>query len=164
MRRHAAALALLVALAPDVGSAHDHPQAARAVPDALCEGAAVREALAVVEAFDAALERGDGAAALALMSEDALVLEQGGAERSRARYAAEHLESDMAFSRATQGAVIRRAGCSAGEVAWIGTESRVRGRFRDKDVDRLTAETMVLRRTRDGWRVVHIHWSSRAAG
>jgi ketosteroid isomerase-like protein len=28
-------------------------------------------------------------------------------------------------------------------------------------VNSITLETMVLRRDADGWRIVHIHWSSR---
>ena len=31
-------------------------------------------------------------------------------------------------------------------------------------VNRLTTETMVLKRHADGWRIHHIHWSSRAPG
>jgi hypothetical protein len=42
------------------------------------------------------------------------------------------------------------------------TEGRTTGRFNDRAVDRLTAETMVLTRGTDGWRIRHIHWSSRA--
>jgi len=34
--------------------------------------------------------------------------------------------------------------------------------FASRAVDRLTAETMVLKRHADGWRIHHIHWSSRA--
>jgi hypothetical protein len=35
--------------------------------------------------------------------------------------------------------------------------------FNGRPVDRLTVETMLLRRHADGWRIQHIHWSSRAA-
>ena len=32
-----------------------------------------------------------------------------------------------------------------------------------KPLDRVTTETMILRRDRSGWKIVHIHWSSGAA-
>jgi ketosteroid isomerase-like protein len=57
----------------------------------------------------------------------------------------------------------RRAGGTAGELAWVASEGRTRGRFKERDVDRITTETMVLRRQAGGWRIIHVHWSSRAA-
>ena len=39
---------------------------------------------------------------------------------------------------------------------------RTTGQFNGRAVDRLTTETMVLKRLADGWRIHHIHWSSRA--
>lgn len=57
-----------------------------------------REAAAVVDAFHAALRRGDTRAAAALLSDDALIFETGGAERSKAEYAAHHLPADAEFS------------------------------------------------------------------
>ena len=117
---------------------------------------------AVVAAFHAALERGDTAAALALMAEDVLVYEQGGAERSRAEYAAEHLAADAEFSRSTRSLTSGRRSRIDGDLAVVTSESRTTGRFRDRDVNSAGVETMVLRRTPAGWRITHIHWSSRA--
>jgi hypothetical protein len=37
------------------------------------------------------------------------------------------------------------------------------GTYKGKAVDRLTTETMVLRRVGAAWKIVHIHWSSAAA-
>lgn len=149
--------------AANLAAAHDHPPVVRPPADALCPSADAKAAAAVADAFDAALKSGDGPAALALLADDVLVLEQGGAERSKAQYAAEHLDSDIAFSRAVTSTRVRRAGCAWSGTAWIATEARATGRFRDKEVDRLSAETLVLRREPAGWRIVHIHWSSRAA-
>ena len=55
----------------------------------------------VVNAFHAALKRGDATAALNLMAEDVVIFESGGVERHRAEYATHHLKSDAAFSAAT---------------------------------------------------------------
>jgi hypothetical protein len=53
-----------------------------------------------------------------------------------------------------------RSGWSAANVAWIASESRNTGTFRGRAIDSMSKETMVLRRTPAGWRIVHIHWSS----
>ncbi|HYE29178.1 MAG TPA: nuclear transport factor 2 family protein [Allosphingosinicella sp.] len=121
---------------------------------------AARAAAATVDAFHAALRAGDTEAAAALLADDALIFEEGGAERSKAEYAARHLAADAAFSKAVPGVRTRRRGDSAGGMAWIASEGRSKGRYRGTDVDRVTAETMVLRRSGEAWRIVHIHWSS----
>lgn len=122
-----------------------------------------REAAAVVDAFHAALRRGDTRAAAALLAEDALIFESGEAERSKAEYAAHHLGADAEFSKAVSAAVTRRSGGAAGMFAWVSSEGRTTGTFKGKALDRLTTETMVLRHTGGGWKIEHIHWSSAAA-
>ena len=41
--------------------------------------------------------------------------------------------------------------------------SRTTGEFNGCPIDSLSVGTMVLRHEADGWRITHIHWSSRAA-
>jgi ketosteroid isomerase-like protein len=123
---------------------------------------AARAAAAAVDAFHSALRRGDTQGALAMLAEEAIVFEEGGAERSRSEYAAHHLAADAAFSQAVPSTRTRRTGFSAGNLAWIASEGRTQGSFNGRAVDRTTAETMVLRRTGGGWKIVHIHWSSAA--
>ena len=89
-----------------------------------------------------------------------LILEGGRAERSKAEYASHHLESDMAFTRAVPGEVTRRLSGGDGATAWVATEGRTKGSFRGRAIDKVSAETMVLRKGATGWRIVHIHWSS----
>ena len=117
--------------------------------------------VATVEAFHAALDRGDTTVVLALLAEDVLILEEGGGEASRAEYAAHHLVADAAYAKTTRGTVTRRTVKVAGDLGWVASEGRTTGQYKGKPVDRLTAETMVLKRAGDGWQVVHIHWSSR---
>lgn len=157
------ALALAVSIAllsasPVIAHADPHrhePAAGQVAPEAA--GAA-----AIVDAFHAALEVGDTAAALALLSPEVMIFEEGGAERSRDEYASHHLASDAAFAAAAEATVARRSGWAHGDVAWITSEGGTTGQFNGRAVDRLTAETMVLKRHADGWRIHHIHWSSRA--
>ena len=122
-----------------------------------------REAVAVVDAFHAALKRGDTIAAAALLADEALIFESGGVERSKAEYAARHLPADAEFAQATSSAVTHRNGRSDGTLAWIASEGRTIGKFRGKAINSVSTETMLLRRSRPGWKIVHIHWSSAAA-
>ena len=121
---------------------------------------AARGAGMVVEAFHAALGRGDTRAAASLLANDALVYESGGVERGRAEYAAHHLAADAAFAKAMTRVVTRRAASVDGRMAWIASESTSRGSFRNKPINSKSTETMILRRERVGWRIVHVHWSS----
>ena len=41
------------------------------------------------------------------------------------------------------------------------TEGRTAGQFNGRAVNLVTTETMVLKRGPEGWRIQHIHWSSR---
>lgn len=124
---------------------------------------AAQQAATVVEGFHAALERGDTRAALSFLDEKAVIYESGGVERSRAEYASHHLAADAAFTKAVPSKVVRRTGEAVGNVAWIATEGRTTGTYKDEAVDQLTTETVVLRRTGGAWKIIHIHWSSAAA-
>lgn len=121
------------------------------------------EAASVVDAFHAALEAGDTAAALTFMAEDVMIFEEGGAERSRDEYASHHLQADAAYAAASVSTMTRRAGRVDGDVAWITSEGSTTGQAGNSATTRLTVETMVLKRGEGGWRIQHIHWSSRAA-
>ena len=120
----------------------------------------IREPAAVVDAFHAALHRGDTRTAASLLSDDALIFESGGVERSKAEYRAHHLPADAAFSKAVCSTVTRRSGHSDGRLAWVASEGRYSGQYRGKAINQLTTETMLLRRAERGWKIVHIHWSS----
>lgn len=121
------------------------------------------EAARVVDAFHAVLDSGDTDAALALLAEDVMIFEEGGAERTRDEYASHHLGADAAYAAASVSTVTRRSGSVAGDTAWILTEGSTTGQAGNSATTRLTVETMVLKRGPDGWRIQHIHWSSRAA-
>ena len=160
MSRTSLALAVSIALlaaAPAFAQDHAHGQGEAAGPVA----AEAMDAAATVDAFHAALKAGDTAAALALMAPEVVIFEEGYVERSRDEYASHHLGSDAAFAAASEAMVERRSGWADGDVAWITSEGRTTGQFNGRPVDRLTTETMVLKRHADGWRIHHIHWSSR---
>ena len=153
-----ALFAAVLAVAPPL-FAHE-PTAKPGQPSALSISA--RGAAATVDAFHAALRRGDTASAAALLAANVLIFEGGGVERSKAEYAAHHLAADAEYVRAIPTLVTGRAGDADGTLAWIASEGRSTGTYEGRPIDRITAETMVLRRSGKGWKIVHIHWSSAA--
>ncbi|MFQ6045721.1 MAG: YybH family protein [Gemmatimonadales bacterium] len=116
----------------------------------------------VVSSFHKALARGDSATALALMDSDVIIYEGGGVESSRDEYRAHHLGADIAFAGNTKREVLATTTTESGDVAWVISTSRTSGTFRERDIRSRGAETMILRKTDEGWRIVHIHWSSRS--
>jgi len=155
-----ALISALVLAAATPALAHPGEHAAAPAPAA---AQAPPEAARVVDAFHAALARGDTATAASFLADEALIFEAGGAERSKAEYATAHLPGDAAFAQAVPGRVMRRTGGRSGAFAWVASEGRTQGRYKDRDVDRVTTETMLLRQDGRAWKIVHVHWSSRAA-
>ena len=115
-----------------------------------------------VAAFHAVLSSGNRDAALALLDPEVLIFESGGAELSRDEYASHHLSSDMEFSGATARTIVDQRSGGVDDVAWVLTRTETSGSIRDKTINARGVETMLLRRTAHGWRIVHIHWSSRS--
>lgn len=152
--------ALVFFLYPAWAFAGGNAESQSPVPE---KNAAIESAARTVDAFHDALTKGDRQTAQALLDDNVQIYEQGRVERSRAEYAAHHLESDAQFSAVTTRAHTARSGMILGELAYVITEGKVTGTFKGKAIDSIALETMVLRREGDTWRIVHIHWSSRAA-
>lgn len=142
---------------------HSHDSTSASPPGAALPASTV-EPVAVVERFFRALAAGDTASASAVLDPSVLIYESGGAERSREEYASHHLGADAAFLKNASHRLLSRTGGAAGDLAWVATETRLTARARDASTDLIGTETMVLRKTGSAWRIVHIHWSNRAAG
>ncbi len=117
-------------------------------------------AVAVVDAFQAALQAGDIDRAAGYLDPGVVILESGGAEYSRDEYLAIHAPADAKFLTTVKVTPGRRTAHVEGNLAWIASLSEYE---LDKEgsiafID--AAETMVLRRDAAGWKIVHIHWSS----
>jgi ketosteroid isomerase-like protein len=123
--------------------------------------AAAEAAVAVTERFNTALSSGDLGTVETLLAPDVLILESGGAERSREEYMSHHAPSDAAFLKSAHRQLLHQRARTAGEFAWVGTESELHAQKNGMPLTVLSVETMVLKQTADGWRIVHIHWSSR---
>lgn len=144
-RLPAVLLALLTAIAgPARGQA----------PDSL-------EVAGVVAAFHAALQAGDSAKAVSLLSDDARILESGSVE-TRAEYRAHHLPVDIAFAAAVASERTIEQVTVQGDVAWVVSTSETTGTYRDRAIDSAGAELVVLAREANAWKIRAIHWSSHA--
>lgn len=120
-------------------------------------------AVQVVDMFSAAVKAARLDEAKELLDPAVLILESGGSERSRDEYMAGHASADAAFLHdATQQLRYRQAQAE-GNFAWVATESMLHGEESGKKFSVRSTETMLLKRTKAGWRIVHIHWSSRPA-
>ncbi len=113
----------------------------------------------VVDAFHEALKAGDRRKALEQLTADVLIFEQGRQERSRTEYARNHLAEDIGFASVTRRSVSRRSVKLHANVAWVTSQNRTRGTFKNRAVDIVTDETVVLSRVGGKWRIAHIHWS-----
>jgi hypothetical protein len=113
----------------------------------------------VVDAFHFALKKGDRRKALEQLTADVLIFEQGRMEKSRTEYARTHLAEDIGFASVTHRTVTRRSVKIQGNVSWVTSVNRTRGKFKTRNVDFSTDETMVLTRVGGKWRITHIHWS-----
>lgn len=124
----------------------------------------VNDSAAVVSAvtrFHAALAAGDSGTALALLTDDATILESGDAE-TKSDYRAHHVRADIEGARALPGQRTPIAVRVRGDVAWITTSTLTRGTYHGRPVNSGGAELMVLSREAGSWRIRAIHWSSHA--
>jgi ketosteroid isomerase-like protein len=121
------------------------------------------EPVAVVERFFRELAAGNTKTASSLLDPGVLIYESGRAERSRDEYASHHLASDAKFLKSATHRLLNRTGDAIGDLAWVASEAHLKGNMADKPIDVITTETMVLRKTAQGWRIIHVHWSNRPA-
>jgi ketosteroid isomerase-like protein len=115
---------------------------------------------ALVQRFDALMAAGDSVGILAVLADDAVVLESGGME-TRAEFRSHHLPADISFARAVksqQGPITVRV---QGDVAWASSTTIIEGEVRGRAINSVSAELMVFSRETGGWKLRAIHWSSR---
>lgn len=115
---------------------------------------------AVVQAFGDALAAGDSTAALALLHPDLVVYESGHAE-TLAEYRSGHLAADIEFASAVAFETLDEDLALFPGAALYTSRYTAKGTFRGREIDAHGVETIVLVPTDGGWRIRHIHWSSR---
>lgn len=164
LHRSAIGIAVLAGLAASVAAAQevDPTRVFRAEPaEARQRSTDSSDVARVVEAYHAAEVAGDSAAMLALLDEDAVILESGGIE-TKLDFRSHHIGADIAYIRAVP--IVRspiRVRTRA-DAAWATSTSTAQGTVNGRAVNSAGAELMVLARTSAGWKITAIHWSSRA--
>jgi ketosteroid isomerase-like protein len=147
-RRFAVALAALCSFAVPALAQDSQPEA---------DESAVR---AVVQGFKDALAAGDSSTALSYLHPDLVVYEAGRAE-VLAEYRAGHLAADMEFAAAVETTVLEQGVIVRPEMALWVSERASKGELRERAIDAHGTETIVLLPTDSGWKILHVHWSSR---
>ncbi|MFN2637501.1 MAG: DUF4440 domain-containing protein [Gemmatimonadaceae bacterium] len=113
----------------------------------------------VAAKFHRALETGDTAMIRALLATDVRILE-GGEVETRDQYLSHHMAADIEFTRAVRSKSKLISYSREGNVAWLVSSSTAVGSFNGRNIDSIGAELMILGRTRKGWQIRAIHWSS----
>ena len=155
----ASLLAFLLAM-PTLALAHD-PKDKNSTASVQQVSAATKPAVDAIEQFSSALKNGDLKRAGEVLADDVVILESGGGEHSREEYLGGHAKHDAAFLKDAHIQVTRRIARVEGPLVWVATESELRTNDKGQPLTLLSTETMVLKKTAAGWRIVHIHWSSR---
>ncbi len=140
------------------GGHHHHGSDAAPPIDA---PALAQAAAATVDRFFAALSAGNINAAGAELDPDVIIMESGGAEHSAAEYLGGHARDDAEFLGNARQTLGRRTARASGDLAWVASESELQAQEDGKPLTIVGVESMVLRATEAGWKIVHIHWSSR---
>jgi ketosteroid isomerase-like protein len=151
--RWVASLVLCLVVATTGAQVSAEPRAQAGPPS----GSSDASAESVIAAFHAALKSQDAEAAYRLLLPELSVFEDGGAERSRREYFASHVKADMDYRRSADFTLLDRRIHQGADIAIVITEYRVK----DPEAVLSNTETIVLRQTPSGWRIAHVHWSTR---
>lgn len=128
---------------------HEHPNAILTDP------------ALVADALFAALQSGNAEAVEKIFAEDVVILEGGHAQTSRSDYMSGHLKSDMAFLPNITNTILDRKVSQAGDLAWVITQSKTEGQYKDTVIDELSREMLVMKHDGHNWRVTLIHWGEK---
>lgn len=126
-------------------------------------GPGAADAVKVVDAFSVAIKAAKLMDAGDLLDPKVLILESGSSERSRDQYLESHAIADSAFMQNAQMQLRYRQARVVGNFAWVASEGLLQMRREGKPMAILSTETMLLGKGAQGWKIVHIHWSSRPA-
>jgi ketosteroid isomerase-like protein len=162
----ASSLLLATVAAGSVSAQPSAPSAAAAPTNAASLSPAASAAEQVVNAFMTDLANGQLEAARQLMAPDAVVMANGQVLGNRDGYINGAAKGDAAALAGTQRELLHRSVQAGADTGWVLSEKRVRRDAASAQGPRevLVTETMLLARTTGGWKITHIHWSTRQAG
>jgi hypothetical protein len=134
--------------------------AGAAAPDVRVPPAAV-EPVRVVGDFMTALSKGNLRAAREFLEPGVVVITDGVIRGDRDAYMAQQASADAAFLRRAQRQLLRRDARAGPGMAWVVSEKLFKLPGGDPKSATAMSETIVLVKTPAGWKIAHIHWSSR---
>ena len=115
---------------------------------------------AAIEAFYAAVKKGDPKAAMALIAPDAIFVESGRLE-TRQQYEENHLPLDIDFEKQITGKRSPWKITINGDTAWAIASTEYEGTVDGRDLAFASTQLTVVTRGDDGkWLIRSIHWSS----
>lgn len=152
MRRLVFSLALVLILAP-AGPADSQPKA----------GDPKEQVRQIVLRVAAATERGDLAALDAMYSSDPdlLIIEGGGADKGWRSYRDHHLAPELKELKELRYRYDAVRVDVAGDLAWSTFDYTLQAISGDKPLDIAGKGTLILKRSADGWKIIHSHTSGR---
>ncbi|MGH1468238.1 MAG: YybH family protein [Bdellovibrionales bacterium] len=113
----------------------------------------------VVKKFHIALKNKNKKKALKQLDESVLIYEGGGVERSAQEYASHHLMSDMAFMSKMKVNLVEHQVEVFDDIAVSSSRSEIEGEYNEKKIKKTTMETIVLKKRKNKWKIIRIHWS-----
>ena len=113
----------------------------------------------IVIQFHDALKSAKPKLARSLLSDDVVIYEGGRVERSADEYANHHMLADMKYASSIASETLEHQVMIVGNIAISSSRTKSTGQYKGKPVNRSGMETIVLRKTENGWRIIRIHWS-----
>ena len=113
----------------------------------------------VADQFDQAIKDGNTDLMRKILDDNVLIYEAGKVEASLEEYASHHMEADIAFMSQMEKTVLSRKAFEHDDMAVVSTQYKMRGDYKGRFIDKITMETLVLKKYDGAWKVIHIHWS-----
>lgn len=113
-----------------------------------------------IDAFHKALRTNHPDQAIEALTEDAIILEQGFAESSRAEWVGKQLGPAVVFAGDSSRRILRRLVGQAGDTSWVISFTRTTVDVPGTPLVLEGAETAILRREHGNWKIMHLHWSA----
>lgn len=120
------------------------------------------EAVRIVNDFMSAFSTGNLHAAQQFLDPSVVVVANSVIYGDRDAYLKGSARGDALFLQKAQRQLLRRQARAGHTFAWVVSERMLRSSQDGAPMARVNTETMLLAKTMQGWKIVHINWSSRA--
>jgi len=119
------------------------------------------EAVRVVDSFSSAMTANNLASAGTFLDPGVVIVANGVAHGSRDEYLNTTGKARAVFLGKAQAQLLRRQARGGPNFVWVVSSSTYKATEASKVSTMLNTETMLLRKGPQGWKIIHIHWSSR---